>query len=124
MTSLKIERMYAFVAKNEDGEGVMAFKIKDGWMPMVGADLKRVESLLPIAEDLSKASGVEFKILQFDNRTDVTEQFKEESPIKTIIRRYIKNNKGATKEEIMKYLNEGLNIVVPEKDIDEILMEK
>lgn len=123
MTSLKIEKMYAFVAKSEDGdEGILALKSNNGWLPMVGADFKRIESLLPIAEELTKASGIEFKILQFDNRIDVTEQFKKE-PIKAIIQRYVKNNKGATKEEIMKYLNEGPKIIVPEKDIDEILME-
>jgi len=75
MTKLKIEKMYAFVAENEDGEGVMAFKSNNGWMPMVGADFKRIDSLLPIAQEMSRVSGKEFKILQFDNRTDVTEQF-------------------------------------------------
>ena len=74
MANLKIEKIYAFVAENEDGEGVMAFKSNNGWMPMVGADFKRIDSLLPIAQELSKASGKEFRILQFDNRTDATEQ--------------------------------------------------
>ena len=79
MTKLKIEKMYAFVAKNEDGdEGVMAFRAKDAWMPMVGADFKRIESLLPVAKDVAKANGINFRIMQFDNATDVTEQFKKE----------------------------------------------
>jgi len=74
MTKLKIEKMYAFIAENDDGEGVMAFKSGFGWMPMVGADLERMKSLVPIAKEMSKISGKEFKIIQFDNRTDVTEQ--------------------------------------------------
>lgn len=75
MTELKIEKMYAFVVKDEEGEGIMAFKSNNIWMPMVGADFKRVESLLPIAKELAKTSGKGFKILQFDNRKDVTEQY-------------------------------------------------
>ena len=75
MTNLKIEKMYAFVAENEDGEGVMAFWSNSTWLPMVGADFKRIGSLLPIAEDVSKLSGKKFRIIQFDNRTDVTEQY-------------------------------------------------
>jgi len=77
MTKLKIEKMYAFVAENDEGEGVMAFKSGNTWLPMVGADFKRIDSLLPIAKELAKASGKEFKILQFDNRTDVTERYVE-----------------------------------------------
>ena len=75
MTKLKIEKMYAFVAENDDFEGVMAFKSGNIWMPMVGADFKRIDSLLPIAQELSKVSGQNFRILQFDNRIDVTEQY-------------------------------------------------
>ena len=75
MTVLKIEKMYAFVAENDEGEGVMAFMSDRTWMPMVGADFKRIESLLSIAEEVSKLSGKKFRILQFDNRTDVTERY-------------------------------------------------
>lgn len=75
MTDLKIEKMYAFVAENDEGEGVMAFKSGNIWMPMIGADFKRIDSLLFIANEMSKISGKEFKILQFDNRVDVTEQY-------------------------------------------------
>jgi len=75
MTKLKIEKMYAFVAENDEGEGVMAFKSSNTWMPMVGADFKRIDSLLSIAQEMSKVSGQKFRILQFDNRKDVTEQF-------------------------------------------------
>ena len=75
ITKLKIEKMYAFVAENDEGEGVMAFKSGNTWMPMVGADFKRIDSLLSIAQSMSRISGKEFKILQFNNRTDVTEQY-------------------------------------------------
>jgi len=68
---LKIEQIFAFVACNEEGEGVMGFKGEDGWMPMVGADMKRVKSLLPLALDL----GIKFRILKFEKRTDITDEF-------------------------------------------------
>ena len=73
-----IDRMYAFVA--DDGgpsdEGVMAF-IAPGtgqWMPMVGADLDRIKSLLPMAESISHQTGKPFKVLLFENRKDVTQE--------------------------------------------------
>lgn len=42
---------------------------------VIGADFKRIDSLLLIAKAMSKVSGKEFRILQFDNRKDVTEQY-------------------------------------------------
>ena len=124
MTKLKIEKMYAFIAKNEEGEGIMAFRAKDVWMPMVSADFKRIESLLPVAKELAKVNSIKFRIMQFDNATDVTKQIKEASLIKAIIQQYIKNNKGATKEEILRYLNEEMKFGIPAIDIDEIMREE
>ena len=74
MTKLKIEKMYAFVTEDGEGEGLMAFKSGNTWLPMVGADFKRVDSLIPIAEEMAKITDKGFRILQFDNRKDVTEQ--------------------------------------------------
>lgn len=74
MKKLKIEQMFAFVAYDEEGEGVMGFKVSDGWMPMVGADMDRVKSLLPVAV----AMGVDFKILKFEGRVDITDQVMEQ----------------------------------------------
>jgi len=71
---LKIEQMFAFVACNEEGEGVMGFKGHDGWMPMVGADMKRVKSLLPLALDM----GIKFRILKFEKRIDITGEYVKE----------------------------------------------
>jgi len=71
---LKIEQMFAFVACNEEGEGVMGFKGNDGWMPMVGADVKRVKSLLPLALSM----GIKFRILKFEKRIDITGEYVKE----------------------------------------------
>lgn len=45
----RIEEMYAFVAEDSgpDDEGVVGMATKSGWMPLVGADMARVESLKP-----------------------------------------------------------------------------
>ena len=58
-----ITELYAFVAMdNEDGnEGVMGFMTDQGMMPMIGADLKRVESLTSIADQ----TGVDYEIRYF-----------------------------------------------------------
>ena len=67
---LKIEELYAFIATDENGqEGICAFQIESGlWMPMVGADLKRVDSLRPIAKAIHKATGRQIAVCKFTNR--------------------------------------------------------
>lgn len=64
----KVDEMFAFVAadKGPDDEGVMAMRLPNGdWAPMVGADMKRVESLWPVAEHIKKLTGKPFKCLRF-----------------------------------------------------------
>ena len=61
-----ITEMYAFVAKDEDGEGVIGMKTEDGWMPLVGADMARVASLIPHALAVAKASGKEVVLKKFE----------------------------------------------------------
>ena len=68
MAGFKITRLYAFIAIDpEDGdEGVLGFLSPDGqWMPMIGADMERVASLKPMAEEISKATGVKYEIRYF-----------------------------------------------------------
>ena len=78
MEKYKIKEMYAYVAEEEFGEGLMAFLNSEGiWMPMVGADMDRLEDLTPIAEKISKAVGRPFKILKFSNRSDITKEIVE-----------------------------------------------
>ena len=69
----RIEEMYAFVAedKGPDDEGLTGFMANTGWMPMVGADMARVESLKPIARSIARTTGKKIKLLRFINREDV-----------------------------------------------------
>lgn len=74
---LKIEEIFAFVAENEDGEGVMAMTLSNGMMmPLVGADMSRVKSLLPIAFKISETTGKDFRVLKFSKREDITDEVK------------------------------------------------
>jgi hypothetical protein len=80
MSNFTITKVTAFVAidpKNGD-EGVMAFKSDTGWMPLICADEERTRHMLPIAEQISSATGQKYRIIQFSTREDVTDQVKEQ----------------------------------------------
>lgn len=63
---LSIDTLYAFVNKDKDGnEGILGVKTADGWMPLIGADMDRVNSLKPIADETSKSAGVDYEIRTF-----------------------------------------------------------
>ena len=71
----KVTEMFAFVCadKAPDDEGVLAMRLPNGeWAPMVGADMKRVESLWPFAEHISMLTGKPFKCLRFKLEEEVT----------------------------------------------------
>ena len=64
-----VTELYAFIAVEGDDpndEGIMAFTGRDGIiMPMIGADMARVEALKPIAKSAAAAAGCSYKILTF-----------------------------------------------------------
>jgi hypothetical protein len=70
----KITELFAFVSIGDDpdDEGVMAFQTNDGiWMPMVGADMTRVNQLKPMAGRISKTTGKPYKILRFKIENEI-----------------------------------------------------
>lgn len=69
----RIEEMYAFVAEDSgpEDEGLVGMATSSGWMPLVGADMARVESLKPIAKNISARTGKKIKILHFTQREDL-----------------------------------------------------
>lgn len=69
----RIEEMYAFVAEDSgpDDEGIIGMNTAMGWMPLVGADMKRVESLRPIARGLGRQIGKKVTLAHFTNREDL-----------------------------------------------------
>lgn len=78
---LTIDEMYAFVASDETGEGIMGGQtIINGqpmMLPLVGADMSRITSLYKMAEQISRASGKPFKVLKFTQREDITDFVKD-----------------------------------------------
>ena len=69
----RIKCLYAFVAEDSgpDDEGLCAMKIGTQWMPLVGADMARAESLRPIAQAIAKDTNKKVKLLHFTTRKDV-----------------------------------------------------
>lgn len=70
----KITELFAFIA--EDGpedEGIVAMKVGDMMMPMVGADMERVESLREIAVHIGKIYNQKIILAKFTVRTDLEE---------------------------------------------------
>lgn len=62
-----VTELFAFVALDDlDGnEGVMAYYQDNTWIPMIGADMARITSLLPLAKKVATAAGTTFEIRHF-----------------------------------------------------------
>jgi hypothetical protein len=71
----KIAEIFAFVCedKGPDDEGIVGIKLGKEWTPLVGADMKRVALLRPIAEDIAKKTGKKIKLIHFTNREELEE---------------------------------------------------
>jgi len=75
MSGFKITKIYAFIATDPmDGdEGVIAFQNDDGpMMPMIGADMTRVNDLRVIADKIVEDAGIDYKIKYFELIPDVS----------------------------------------------------
>lgn len=74
----KIKEMYAFIVEDSgpDDEGVIGIQSMRGssgciWLPLVGADMARVESLKPMARGIGKQIGKKVTLVHFTNREDL-----------------------------------------------------
>jgi len=69
----RIEGMYAFVAEESgpDDEGIVGMATGSGWMPLVGGDMARIESLKPIARGIAAQTGKKIKLLHFTHREEL-----------------------------------------------------
>jgi hypothetical protein len=69
-----IEKLYAFIAEGEDGEGVCAYRGSDGdWLPLIGADQERVDALQPLAQTIADTTGKRIRLCEFECRVEVME---------------------------------------------------
>jgi hypothetical protein len=67
-----ITELYAFIAENESGkEGVMAWLTPEGvWLPMIGADMERVDSMRKIADAIAATSDTTYEVRKFVVKED------------------------------------------------------
>lgn len=67
---LHIDEMFAFIVLDDDGtEGIPAIPGPGGVaLPMVGADMARIESLRPFAENAARRMGKTVSLVKFTNR--------------------------------------------------------
>lgn len=91
----KITELFAFVVadKDEDDEGVMAFLSKGTWQPMVGADMKRIEALRPIADSISLQMGKPHRVVRFRAIEEIELQGPPR-PIDGLVFDVVKHKKG------------------------------
>lgn len=68
----KIEKMFAFVIDygGPRGEGIVGMMdaTSKQWMPLVGADMKRVEELRPFAQAIATSQNKPIEIIEFTGR--------------------------------------------------------
>lgn len=71
----KIDVIYAFIASDDEGEGTTGFQEIGQWFPMVTADLRRVEILREMAQQIASASGKRVTLCKFSVREEEIEEF-------------------------------------------------
>lgn len=71
----KITKMYCFAMydKGPDDEGIPAFASPLGVMPMMGADVDRIASLMPRAQIIANETGQPLRIYMFDHMEQIGE---------------------------------------------------
>lgn len=68
---LRIDSLFAFIVVDDDGsEGVPGINSPMGPIPMMGADLARVKSLEPFAQDFANQTGKTVTLVHFSVRTE------------------------------------------------------
>lgn len=68
----RISELFCFaVIDDDDIEGVPAIQTATGAMPLVGADMDRVESLKVVARALQVASGKKVRLYRFTGKQEI-----------------------------------------------------
>ena len=68
---LSIDKLYAYIAVDDEGEGITSFITEMGPTPMIGADQARVDSLKPMAQMIANQSNCRVVLTEFSVRTDL-----------------------------------------------------
>lgn len=66
---INIESIYAFVVRDDDGtEGIVGALGPHGWIPLVGADMEKVQQLEPRVQMTANATGKTIQLVRFKTR--------------------------------------------------------
>lgn len=77
----KITEVTAFICTEKDGtEGIIGTTTPNGWMPLIGADTKRIEALKPHALEIAKMANLPVVMARFSVRKNIEEIFEPVSP--------------------------------------------
>jgi hypothetical protein len=70
----RIDEIYAFISSDETGEGVVAMTLADGsTIPMIGADMARVNDLRKVAQQIADVMHIRIKLIKLSVREEVEE---------------------------------------------------
>lgn len=67
----KVESIKAYIAQNEEGEGIVGFLNEGTWVPMVCADDATVAKLRPLVLRVAQETGKKITLVKFSQREDV-----------------------------------------------------
>jgi hypothetical protein len=67
----RIDQIWAFLSVDEGGEGMVAAPIGNMTMPLVAADKRRVDSLIPLAKQIATMFGKPVRLAKFGKRDDI-----------------------------------------------------
>lgn len=71
--SFRITELWAWTAidPDNDEEGAVGFRTREGWMPLVMADKARMASMRHVAVEIARASGKTLRLIRFSVREDI-----------------------------------------------------
>lgn len=71
MSGFEIEGLWAFIGEGDGGEGLLAAAIDGRVVPLIAADLARVEQLRPHAQRAADSTGVAVRLVRFTQRIEI-----------------------------------------------------
>jgi len=71
----RIDEVFAYICDDTgpDDEGVIGINTAHGWMPLIGADVARVESIRNAARSVALLTKKKVKLVRFSNREVINE---------------------------------------------------
>jgi hypothetical protein len=67
----RIDRIWAFLSLDDGGEGLVAAPLDGMTVPLIAADKRRLDALIPIAKQMTKLFRKPIRLAKFSKRDDV-----------------------------------------------------